>query len=180
MVNSVDASWCDGLRQCSEGDMFSLASEMAVVQDLDVEQCDPETAVLAVTGLLACLDRCGSTVLRALAVLESSCSDIARVGALDVLRLLPAEWQGAVCEEEVSTVAAVFAHLGDGYVPGVRVAAAFALFTLGCRNGLAAGCASLDAIEQLLVLHMTTFRALHAAQHRCEDTTCSHVLHIVG
>jgi hypothetical protein len=62
VVNSVDASWCDGLRQCSEGDVFSLASEMAVVQDLDVEQCDPETAVLAVTGLLAGLDRCGSWV----------------------------------------------------------------------------------------------------------------------
>jgi hypothetical protein len=138
-VESVDASWCDGLAQCDEAAMAALASALAVLRGLDPEQCGVEGAVSAVSEVLECMERCGSVVLQSLAVLRSGdgAREGARLGALDALRALSPESQGVACGDEVSAIGLLLEQMAEEkYGADVRVSAGLAVFTLICRNGV--------------------------------------------
>jgi hypothetical protein len=163
-VESVDASWCDGLAQCKEAQIADLSSLLAAVQLLDGGQCDVSAAVSAVSALLECLERCGSVLLQSLGVLGSAgraCEDV-RLAALETLRVLPSEPQGVVCAMEVGAVGMLLGHMSEEYGVAVRVSAGLAVFSLVCRNDVNVN-DILAEIEEMAAWVPTAFRELTAA-----------------
>eukprot|EP01050_Picozoa_sp_SAG11_P023613 SAG11_NODE_4793_length_1764_cov_11.771171_1_plen_587_part_11 len=139
----IDVGWCAGLRQCSTSEMERLGTSVVGVTQLAVAggADSSDASMAAVLELLVCVGRCGSAVLRSLAVLSCAIGEQSKetcVAALEALRLLPDDRQEAVSSDEVSAAIAILPHIVEGCPLGVRESANMALFTLGCRNGFAA------------------------------------------
>ena len=67
-IERVDASWCDGLAQCSDADLECLGAALAGVNELQAGQVSDGAPV---SSLLRCIQRCGSIVLQSVSVLTS-------------------------------------------------------------------------------------------------------------
>jgi hypothetical protein len=143
VCDSVDVSFCDGVAQCGASELESLASSLACVHGLHVLGAADMDSVVGVSQLLECLARCGSVVLQSLAVLQSDAdqSESARVSALEMLRSLSPDRQGRVSSQEAMAAELVVSCLvpDSGAEVGCRLRASgcLALFSLGCRNGVA-------------------------------------------
>ena len=141
-AESVDLVWCVGLIECSSGEIERLGSSVVGVRKLNPDEGADSGAVAmaAVLELLESVNRCGSIVLRASSVLSAAVGEQSEeaVGvSLEALRWLSGERQEEVSSEEVSAAIVILPHMVEGQPLGVRVSANMALFTLGCRNGLA-------------------------------------------
>eukprot|EP01051_Picozoa_sp_SAG22_P004369 SAG22_NODE_231_length_14551_cov_22.298090_19_plen_595_part_00 len=145
----VDAEWCEGLVRCSRSELERLGSSVVDVATLVIgggggggggggEAPSSSGAVVsAVLELLTCVERCGSTVLRALAVLSGGeQSEEVLVIALEALRLMSDDHQESVSVDEVAAGIAILPHMAGMCPLGTRVSASMALFTLVCRNGV--------------------------------------------
>eukprot|EP01051_Picozoa_sp_SAG22_P002868 SAG22_NODE_133_length_18379_cov_34.571937_1_plen_1946_part_00 len=137
------AEWCEGLSHSDGSEIERLGSAVVGVMALTKTTAESREPVqAAVLELLECLELFGNVVLRSLSVLSADGGDGEQsiescVMALEALRALSEEHQDAVSSEEVSAAVAILPHMAEGRPLGVRVSANMALFTLGCRHGLA-------------------------------------------
>ena len=143
VVSDVGLDWCEGLVQCSVAELEMLGSSVVAVTALVMGgaggggggEASSGAAQSAVLELLDCVERCGSAVLRALAVLSGGeQSEEVLVIALEALRLMSDDHQESVSMEEVAAGIAILPHLVDERL--LSVSANMALFTLACRNGI--------------------------------------------
>eukprot|EP01050_Picozoa_sp_SAG11_P024591 SAG11_NODE_5286_length_1606_cov_1.529529_1_plen_442_part_01 len=104
--------------------------------------------------LLHNLGQCGSAVLRSMAVLGSTTSSSAEMGAavlgaLETLRGMGRESLAVASADEVSSVDAVLRHMEAGDSSSeILVSANMAVYTLCCRNGLAV-CGSVEVADRV-------------------------------
>eukprot|EP01050_Picozoa_sp_SAG11_P024480 SAG11_NODE_5219_length_1626_cov_187.516699_1_plen_536_part_10 len=135
----VDVQWVSDASLCDDRELEQLASVLANVEEMVIGS-DANVCTATVVQLLDCVERCGSTVVRAAAVLSSAVgeqSDEACMLSLEGVRMLPVVRQEEVSSEEMSAAVAILGHTAKGRALTVRAAAHRALFTLCCRNGLA-------------------------------------------
>eukprot|EP01050_Picozoa_sp_SAG11_P031999 SAG11_NODE_10187_length_848_cov_16.106809_1_plen_282_part_11 len=94
LESTVDAEWADGVAQCSREQLELLGSALVGVEALVSAEGSGagDAAMATVSELLGCLARCGSAVLRSMAVLSDGASGqsgteaSAVLGALETLR----------------------------------------------------------------------------------------------
>ena len=148
VLETVDAEWCDGVSRCSRDELDRLSGLVVRARGLlpssaGIEACD------IVSEMLDCLDRCGSVVVQSVAVLSGSESDAElRVCALETIRGLSEARLDSACADEAAVYEAVKGNLSglDACVGDEVVSSCMAMFTLGCRNGMAI-CGTLELCE---------------------------------
>ena len=119
----------------------------------------------AVSDVLDCLDRCGSVVVQSMGVLTRSADDgdsLAGVlSALESLRGLSEERLDGVCADEAAAYDMVQLRLSglDECVGAEAVSGYMALYTLGCRNGLAL-CGTAEVIELVEDLYASWIKSV--------------------
>eukprot|EP01046_Picozoa_sp_COSAG06_P042786 COSAG06_NODE_5503_length_3439_cov_24.252395_1_plen_613_part_10 len=148
---SMDEDWCDGMSGCGREELDQLSGLLIVVSGLSIS-CDAAEVSGGVSGLLRCLDRCGSVVVQSVCALRDgkdsvgNRSDCAVVGALESLRGLGEERLEFVCADEATAFELVMARLsGFETISGsleVLISSCMAVYTLVCRNGTAIRAAS--------------------------------------
>eukprot|EP01046_Picozoa_sp_COSAG06_P043917 COSAG06_NODE_5830_length_3253_cov_113.318643_1_plen_1084_part_11 len=157
VMDLIDGEWCDGVSRCGQDELDRLIGLVVSVRDLSASSSMSEVSD-AVSDAIDCLDRCGSVAVQSIGLLspgtggvgDGAVSDAAGVMiALESLRGLSESRLEAVCADEAVAYEAVRGYLRglDSCVGGEVVSASMALFTLGCRNGLAV-CGTVDVLEQ--------------------------------
>ena len=140
---------------CGEEELARLGSLLVGGAEMK-EGASAEDAVSAVSGLLDCMDGCGSVVVQAVGELRRAVGSVGEdgpLGALEMLRSLSAERQGSVCGTEVTAAELVMRCLapesGAEVGCGLRESGCMALFALGCRNGVAV-CGTIEFLDVAL------------------------------
>ena len=144
VFDSIDSQYCDGISRCADADVDSLSLLLAKAMDT-TESADSSSVV---TNVLDCLEHCGSAVLQSVSLLVDVESDAGqRVSALEVLRGLSEARLEVASSDECGAFDVVKGRLASSKagVGAEVVSGSMVLFTLGCRNGVAA-CGSVDFI----------------------------------
>ena len=149
VLDSVDVEWCDGVSRCGDGELESLCGLLVRVRGLSSSSAVSD-AYDAVSDVLECLDRCGSVVMQSMCVLSAGAGAGAAsvVGALESLRGLSEERLDCVSADEAAAYDVVKLHMCglESCVGAEAVSGCMALFTLGCRNGMAL-CGTVEVME---------------------------------
>eukprot|EP01046_Picozoa_sp_COSAG06_P078349 COSAG06_NODE_25975_length_624_cov_20.681905_1_plen_207_part_11 len=148
VMESMDTEWCDGVSQCGDDELDRLSGLIVCLRGLSSTSV-VSAASGAVSEMLDCLDRCGSVVVQSMSALTGSGSDVAmRVSALETLRGLSESRLECVSADESAAFEAVKRNLSglDACFGDEVVSGCMAMFTLGCRNGLAV-CGSVEVAE---------------------------------
>eukprot|EP01050_Picozoa_sp_SAG11_P006205 SAG11_NODE_473_length_9186_cov_2.540332_3_plen_1067_part_00 len=162
LEGTVDVEWADGVSQCDREQLEVLGSALADMKALALMEGSSgagDAAMTTILGALDCLARCGSVVLRSMAVLGCTVNHLqcgmeteaAVVDALETLRGMSQESLDVASVDEVLAVDAVLRQMeADESSSEVRVSANMACYTLGCRNGLTV-CGSVDVADRVFV-----------------------------
>jgi len=161
----VDEAWCDGISDCSRVELDVLASVVVAVQGLSIEASDVSESLARVSGVLECLERCGSAVMQSVSVLQNElCDEDTRSRVLAALGGLSQARLEAPLEPEVAAFHACKLRWDGELSPAELILCAMAMFTLTCRNGLAVG--HHPEVIARGVEHICKYTALLA--HSCE------------
>eukprot|EP01046_Picozoa_sp_COSAG06_P007769 COSAG06_NODE_385_length_16466_cov_2.440582_9_plen_550_part_00 len=173
LLNEMNAAWCDGVSRCNGRDL-RLACDMLVrVRGLTSKSTAAEASAL-MTDVLDCLDRCGSSVVQSVSVLqEGDTSSDDRVVALECLRGLPAERRSTASADEVCAFEAVVALLGSGLVREESISACMALLNLIFRIGLPVQCAQVELWQLAGSISVSSISRLAAATSDTVEQRCT-------
>jgi hypothetical protein len=150
--DSIDVAWGDGVAACGEEELLGLGALLARASEIG-EGLPVEELVSSVSGLLECVEQCGSAAVQAVSALQSavggSGGEDALVDALEMLRCLSPERQ-TVSSKEVRAAELVMGCLvpesGAGVACQLRQSGCMALVVLACRNGLP-GCGTVRFVS---------------------------------
>ena len=164
VLESVDAEWCDGVSQCAHDELARLSGLVVSACGLSSSSVGSEASGV-VSDVIDCLDRCVSVVVQSMGVLSGS-DDGAGSGsdgvliALESLRGMSEARLESVCADEAAAYEAVMSHVSglESCVGAETVSGCMAMFTLGCRNGLAL-CGTVEVLEVACGLYCSWFES---------------------
>ena len=163
VLECVDAEWCDGVSRCGRDELDRLCGLIVAMCGLltSTGASEASEASAAVSDMADCLGRCGSVVVQSMGVLTGSGAGVdsdgaARVLALESLRGLSEARLECACVDEASVFEVVKLQLSglDECVGAEAVSGCMALYTLGCRNGMAL-CGTVEVIELAASLYLS-------------------------